>query len=101
MRRTMVRYKVKPGQGDANQALVQQVYAQLEREQPAGLRYATFRLGDGVTFVHVAAQEADGEPMLPTFEAFQAFTAGLRERCEEMPVFSEFTEVGSYGVRKK
>jgi hypothetical protein len=92
---------VKPGQGEANEALVRAVYAQLQREQPAGLRYATFRLDDGVTFVHVAAQESDGEPLLPGFEAFKAFTAGLRERCAEMPVFAEFTEVGSYGVQKK
>jgi hypothetical protein len=97
----MVRYKVKPGMGEVNEAQVRAVYAQLEREQPAGLRYATFRLGDGVTFVHVAAQEADGESILPTFAAFKAFTTDLKTRCEEAPVFMEFTEVGSYGLQRK
>jgi len=101
MRRTMVRYKVKPGMGEVNEAQVRAVYAQLEREQPAGLRYATFRLGDGVTFVHVAAQESDGDSMLPAFSAFKEFTTDLRARCEEAPVFAEFTEVGSYGLQKK
>jgi hypothetical protein len=97
----MVRYKVKPGMGEVNEARVRAVYAQLEREQPAGLRYATFRLGDGVTFVHIAAQERDGDSILPTFSAFKEFTTDLSARCEEAPMFAEFTEVGSYGLQKK
>ena len=41
---TMVRYKVRPDRADENVALVEAVYAELARERPDGLRYATFRL---------------------------------------------------------
>ena len=33
------------------------VYDELHQTQPTGLRYATFRLDDGRTFVHVAFDE--------------------------------------------
>ena len=46
---TMVRYKVRPERADDNVALVEAVYAQLARERPAGIHYATFRHPDGVS----------------------------------------------------
>ena len=49
MRRVMVRYKVKPDQVEANEELVRAVYEELDRTSPAGLRYATFKLADGVS----------------------------------------------------
>ena len=55
MRRVMVRYTVRPDQSEANEALVREVYDELDRTRPEGLRYATFRLDDGVSFVHVAS----------------------------------------------
>ena len=54
MRQVMVRYKVKPDRVAENEELVRAVYDELERVAPAGLRYATFRLDDGVSFVHLA-----------------------------------------------
>ena len=50
---SMVRYKVKAGRAEENAALVEAVYEQLGRERPAGLHYATFRLPDGVSFMHI------------------------------------------------
>ena len=61
MRRVMVRYMVRPDQAEANAALVREVYDELDRTRPDGLRYATFRLDDGVSFVHVASVET-GRP---------------------------------------
>ena len=55
MKRVMVRYTIKPELVAANAALVEAVFAQLAREQPAGLRYATFRVAGTGTFVHVAS----------------------------------------------
>ena len=51
----VVRYQCKPDRADENQALVEKVFAELDANAPAGLRYASFRLADGVSFVHVAA----------------------------------------------
>jgi hypothetical protein len=94
MTRVMVRYKVKPEQVARNEELVRAVYAELARTEPDGLRYATVRLADGVTFVHVAVE--DGPSPLPDVEAFKAFTKDIAERCDEPPVVSELREVGSY-----
>jgi quinol monooxygenase YgiN len=95
MRQVMVRYKVKPDRADENEQLVRAVYDELAATAPAGLRYATFRLDDGASFVHVASVEGEHNP-LAEVEAFARFQAHVRERCEEPPVVTELHEVGSY-----
>ena len=93
-----IRYTVKDGRGDENQALIEQVFAELARETPAGVRYTAFRLEDGVTFVHVVSHEsAEGRDALRSLPAFEAFRVGLEERCAVAPVRTPLTEVGSYG----
>ncbi len=97
MKRIMVRYKIKPGQADENQRLVEQVYVELQRNAPAGLRYATFKQNDGVSFVHIVSIETEsGDNPLSQLPAFKAFQAQIKERCEEPPVVIDFEEVGSY-----
>jgi hypothetical protein len=96
MTRVMVRYKVKPEQVARNEELVRAVYAELHQAEPGGLRYATFKLPDGVTFVHLADTNGEGTP-LTGLAAFKTFQAELRERCDEPPVPSEQSEVGSFG----
>jgi hypothetical protein len=95
MSQIIVRYKLKPERVEENEQLVRAVYDELRRTQPAGLRYATYRLEDGVSFVHVAASDAERSP-LSDLEAFQRFTEGIRERCDEPPVVTEMHEIGSY-----
>ena len=92
----MVRYKLKPDRVAENERLVAQVYAELERVAPAGLHYATFKLDDGVSFVHIASNDAEGGNPLTELGSFKAFVASIRERCEEPPATLELTEVGSY-----
>jgi hypothetical protein len=91
----MVRYRVKPEQVAANEELVRAVYAELDRARPEGFRYATFRLDDGVSFVHLATQEGEHNP-LAEIEAFGIFQAGISDRCDEPPVVTELEEVGSF-----
>ncbi len=93
---TVVRYKTKPEQADENQALVEKVFAELSADRPDGLRYASFRLADGVSFVHVA--DVDGENPLFDVEAFKTFTQDIASRCDEAPVASTATLVGAYRV---
>ena len=95
MKRVMVRYKVKPDRVAENEELVRAVYAELARARPPGLRYETFRLDDGVSFVHIATVEDESNP-LAEVEAFARFQAGVRDRCAEPPVVTELHEVGSY-----
>jgi hypothetical protein len=93
----MVRYKVKPDQVETNEQLVEAVYAELHSTQPAGLRYATFRLDDGVSFVHLHSDERnDGTNVLTELPAFKEFQKGIPERCEEGPFATELRQVGSY-----
>lgn len=97
MRRVMVRYKVKADRAAENENYITNVFEQLNREKPSGLRYATFKLDDGVSFVHIASVEAaDGNSPLVELSAFKAFTAEIADRCEEQPVGVELKEVGSY-----
>ena len=97
MRRIMVRYKVKPDQADTNTKLVEAVYDELHRSRPAGFRYATFRLDDGLTFVHLAITETDdGSNPLSGIQAFGRFQEGIAERCDEPPAATEVHEVGSF-----
>jgi hypothetical protein len=95
MRRVIVRYRVKPDQAARNEQLVRAVYDELDRTQPPGFRYATLRLDDGVSFVHIASHETEANP-LTTNAAFQEFQEGIRERCDDAPVVSEWSEVDSY-----
>jgi hypothetical protein len=97
MRRVMVRYTVKPDQVETNEELVRAVYEELGRTAPDGLRYATFKQADGVSFVHIATVDAaDGQNPLGRVEAFARFQDGIADRCDEPPVATELTEIGSY-----
>jgi hypothetical protein len=97
MKRAMVRYRVRADQAPANERYIKGVFEQLAERQPSGLRYASFKLDDGVSFVHIVSQEVnDGSNPLTELPAFKAFTAAIAERCEEPPVVEKLTEVGSY-----
>ena len=95
----MITYTVKPDRAAENERLARAVYQSLEEQRPAGLRYATFRLGDGVSFVHlVSHDEPDGTNALTSLAAFKAFAEGVKDRCVAPPVRVDLTEIGSYGV---
>jgi hypothetical protein len=98
MSTVVVQYRTRPEQADENQRLVEQVFAELAVSRPAGLRYATFRLGDGDQFVHVAEVDTDdGSNPLAAVAAFAAFQEGIPDRMVEGPVVADATVVGSYG----
>jgi hypothetical protein len=96
MRQVIVRYRVKPDRADENVSLVRAVYEELDKDKPEGLRYATLRLDDGVSFVHLSESEADASP-LTDVPAFKAFQKEIADRSEEGPVVTEVDVVGSYG----
>lgn len=97
MRAVLVRYRVKPDRAAENEQLVKNVFEQLAHETPGGLLYFTFKLEDGVSFVHVAIDErVDGTSTLGKHSAFREFGERIAERCEEKPVITELTLVGAY-----
>jgi hypothetical protein len=97
MRQVMVRYKVKPERVEKNEKLVRAVYDELRRTEPAGLRYATFKLDDGVSFIHLAVTEAESEGrLLSKLQAFQKFQQHIEDRTDEGPVVTELDRIGSF-----
>jgi hypothetical protein len=95
---SMVRYKVRPDRAAENEALVKAVYEQLNRDRPEGLHYATFKLPDGVSFMHIVIESDQPGRVLNEVAAFKAFAADVEGRSEEPPVATELTVVGSYNV---
>ena len=97
MKRVMVRYKVKADRAGENERWIRKVFEELRHETPPGLIYASFKLDDGLSFVHIASIETDdGNNPLSQSEAFRAFQEGIHDRCEEQPVAVELTEIGAY-----
>jgi hypothetical protein len=93
----MVRYQAKPERADENQALIEAVFADLEARRPEGFSYNVFRLEDGVSFVHVVVEhDVDDPDSLQDVPAFQAFVAGIADRCDVAPVATGATVVGGY-----
>lgn len=94
---SMVRYRVRPERAAENESLVKAVYEQLNRERPDSLRYATFKLPDGVSFMHLVFETDQPGQILNATAAFTAFVTDIASRCDEPPVVTELTLVGSYG----
>jgi hypothetical protein len=96
MKQVMVRYRVKPDQTAKNEELVRAVYDELQRTEFEGLRYATFKLDDDVSFVHIAVETGDGQRSLADVEAFKEFTKDIGERCDVPPEATALRGVGSF-----
>lgn len=96
---TIVRYKVKADRAEENRNFIRKVFAELDEQKPAGLRYVSFNLDDGVSFVHIAIVEtADGKNPLPETAAFKQFVADIRDRCEEPPIAMAANMIGAYQI---
>lgn len=93
----IIRYTTKPESSDENQRLVEAVFEQLTTEKPEGLHYATFRMDDGVSFVHIVSYDDDAADVLRPLEAFQAFQKDAAHRMVAGTERGAATVVGSYG----
>jgi hypothetical protein len=93
MTRTMVRYKVQPEQAALNEELIRGVFEELHKLRPKAFRYRVFVLDDDVSVVHIV--EYEGANPLPGLASFKRYSAEVRERLEDGPVFSELREIGS------
>jgi hypothetical protein len=97
MKATVVRYQTRSEQAAENQRLIEAVLADLEEREPVGFTYKVFRLEDGVSFVHVVVEHGVEDPdSLQSVPAFQAFVAGISDRCDIPPVSMGATVVGGY-----
>ena len=97
MKRVLVRYKVKADRAAENENYIKSVFEELSQSQPDGIRYASFKLDDGVSFVHIASIETEtGDNPLSQIEAFKTFQENIKDRCEEPPVAMDLQDIGAY-----
>lgn len=95
MKSFFIRYKVKPDKVVENENLIKQVFAELKEAVPASISYSSYKLDDGVSFMHVVTQVGDESPVT-TLPAFAEFTKNIGERCDEPPKTTNMEIVGSY-----
>lgn len=96
MKRSLIRYKTKPGTAEENERLIKDVFKELQAKSPAGIRYLALRLADG-SFVHlVTVETSDGMNPIPGLDAFRSFQSGIKDRCIEPPQSGDVTIVGNY-----
>jgi hypothetical protein len=91
----IVRYTTAPEHADTNEHLVRDVFTELATTRPENLHYATFRLDDQVSFVHIAVLDGEDNP-LTTSAAFAAFQAGIADRCTTAPAAADADLIASY-----
>ncbi len=94
MKTVLVRYETKPEKADENQKLVENVFKELNANDPGGVRYMTLRFGDN-HFAHIAQIEGEGNPLSET-PAFKEFQREIADRCVEGPNPVDATIVGHY-----
>ena len=90
----VIQYRTTPEAADENERLIRAVFTELALKNAPGLRYSSFRLADGVSFVHVAEFEGDTNPLTES-AAFAEFQAGIADRCEQGPDAAGATTLGT------
>ena len=98
MNAVLVRYKTREDKAAENEELIHAVFDELRGVAPAGVRYATYKLDDGVSFVHLATIDtADGSNPLLALQSFGRFQQDLDQRCVEAPEPARLIPVDGYG----
>lgn len=92
----MVRARVREDRVSDVEESAQKMFAAIEQESPGGVRYASCKAPDGVTFVAILELEADDDNPLAGLPAFQQFQTDLKDRLAEPPIAEPLQIVGSY-----
>jgi hypothetical protein len=97
MKAVRVQYKVKPEYVEINKRNVEQVMADVKALNNADLKYCTFQLPDGVSFMHLSfAANEEATKVLGGLDSFNKFRKQLKEEgAETMPVAEELDLVAS------
>jgi hypothetical protein len=95
MKVLMVRSKIKAESVAEVETAIEKVFSAIKQAQPAGVRYASSRLADGVTFVILLELEGEDNP-LAALPAFVEFQEDLKKWIAEPPTVEQLTVIGSY-----
>src|SRR5687767_15151774 len=98
MKQVLINYIVKPEKVVENTTLIKQVSEQLKREQPRGVKYSAYKMGENV-FVHVARFETEAvHQQFTSMESFKAFRENIAGRQIEKPITNNIDEIGSFST---
>ena len=92
----MVRSKVKAEYASEVEVAVKRLFAAIQQAQPQGIRYASCRLGDGVTYVAMLELDDGVENPLPALPEFRDFLEHLKTWTAESQIPEQLTVIGSY-----
>ncbi|HEY7045772.1 MAG TPA: hypothetical protein VH373_01030 [Jatrophihabitantaceae bacterium] len=95
----MVRTQVRPDRVADVEAAVQKTFAAIDAAQPQGVRYASTKLADGVTFVVLLELPGDADPganPLMAIPEFAELQANLKGWLAGPPTAEPLQVVGSY-----
>ncbi|WP_169813347.1 nuclear transport factor 2 family protein [Nocardia vaccinii] len=92
-RTVVVRYRTRDDARAENRRLIEEVFAQLHREQPADVTYSAFELGDSGQFVHTATATGD---VLSELDSFRRFQRDIGSRVVTGPEAQAATVIGAY-----
>jgi hypothetical protein len=96
MRLMMVRAKIKTEHIDEIEAAGRTLFSAIDREQLQGIRYASCRLPDGVTYLNLLELGDGIENPLPALPEAKEFQARLKSWLAEPATSELLTVVGSY-----
>ena len=89
-----IAYRVRPERVAEHLALLGAVFDELGSTRPDGVRWDSYRLGDGTSFLDVASLRGGGR--LSRLGSWSAYRSTLDERCDEPPVLTELALLGRY-----
>lgn len=92
----MVRSTIKAEKAADMEAAATEMFAAIGQAAPHGVRYASCRLPDGVTYLALLQLDDGADNPLAALPAFQKFQDGLKDWLAEPPVIEHLTPVGSY-----
>jgi hypothetical protein len=92
----MVRAKVKPEHTADVDAAAERMFAAIRKAEVEGVRYASGRLSDGVTYVALLQVDDGVDNPLPALPEFREFQESLKNWVAEPPTPDQLTVVGSY-----
>lgn len=94
----MFRAEAKPEHVDDLEAAVKTMFAAINAQQPAGVKYASSRLADSTTYIILLALKNPTENPLTAIPEFQAFQANTRGWLAEPTVPQPLSVIGSYNL---
>lgn len=92
-----IRANVQREQAGVVESTAKAMFAAINQAQPQGVRYTSYRVGDGATYlVLLELQDGVVENPLPGIGAFRSFQENLKGWLTEPPVPDQLMVVGEY-----